>query len=659
MLATSFDFHAGEGAPNGTTPNGTASNGTATLVPLDGAIVVGGVTSLAFSDDGGGEVEVGGLTEPIKFSMPFSGEDYAQCAFWDKSANGYSSRGCFTLPNPIPPTSSVRWAANFTLALQGNATEAEDADFADAWEIDDPGLLEGCVVIYSKEGFRDFAVNGSVFDVPQGSSDSYVWIVNRLEQEAIARGGCDLIRPENVAGCWWNGTVQAFQGPGCVYAPATECMCTHLTDFVSSLAPPKIRIASAKDLAITPADVLNIWKMALLVLGLVVVGIGAAGLMQYDTKNSRQGFVATLMHKEYGFTRSANGAWMWKFHQEIDYPSSFEAMKSSIDHNKPAAMKVAGPGPSILSAMQMSYNRVRSAVPLETIRATKLARPEEANEHSYVDPMALWIELLDRKRQEDSMLAQKLASVKRQGEKVKALAARGLEELKEDLNVLASVKISTAKTVGMKVMDLLPEIPKWTAGSRAARRKHDANNRAKALLKAEAEYAAIEAQAVGYSGEMEEAQRRRRRRTTETQSMAREPEGARGESRQYQWEMRVLADQLRHFDEDMENEQRMRMTARTRRVQRLREELTRERERAANSALPNIEPKAPGGLQDKGVRNSLKKNPKVALFSLLNLYVKMHLHPRPRKLDAGARVRLAASLRRPPSGPGPARVSPL
>lgn len=40
---------------------------------------------------------------------------------------------------------------------------------------------------------------------------------------------CALWRPDNYLGCYWNATVQAFQGPGCQRAPTLDCACSHLT----------------------------------------------------------------------------------------------------------------------------------------------------------------------------------------------------------------------------------------------------------------------------------------------------------------------------------------------------------------------------------------------------------------------------------------------
>jgi hypothetical protein len=36
---------------------------------------------------------------------------------------------------------------------------------------------------------------------------------------------CALWNPDNPFGCWWNATVQAFNGPDCEYNSTLACAC--------------------------------------------------------------------------------------------------------------------------------------------------------------------------------------------------------------------------------------------------------------------------------------------------------------------------------------------------------------------------------------------------------------------------------------------------
>jgi hypothetical protein len=57
---------------------------------------------------------------------------------------------------------------------------------------------------------------------------------------------CTLTDPQHT--CFFNETVQTFQGPGCVFDNTLYCACTHLTDFAALFTPPDVYILSFADL---------------------------------------------------------------------------------------------------------------------------------------------------------------------------------------------------------------------------------------------------------------------------------------------------------------------------------------------------------------------------------------------------------------------------
>lgn len=64
---------------------------------------------------------------------------------------------------------------------------------------------------------------------------------------------CGVWNPQNPLKCFWNATLQAFQGIGCATDESQMCMCRHLTDFVA-VRKPSIHVASFSQLTALTAD---------------------------------------------------------------------------------------------------------------------------------------------------------------------------------------------------------------------------------------------------------------------------------------------------------------------------------------------------------------------------------------------------------------------
>jgi hypothetical protein len=256
-----------------------------TFDPFQASDVTGGITRLAFSSaaPGAAPMEVSGLSTPIYFTLPpltnplASGEKPG-CTFWDTAALQYSSTGCAGIPYMRPAAHTLSWLADFSVA--------SDAEMAQAWSISGPlvtscaaQLLDCSMDASGKQTATQLSPNpANPFDFPAincSAADTSPKIV-------FVGSQCDLIKPDNSAGCSWDnmvqvrtkseeeGTVsavahthaacypscqQAFVGASCV-PPAdgnAQCACRHLTDFASK---PTITTASLSDMVgLNPADI--------------------------------------------------------------------------------------------------------------------------------------------------------------------------------------------------------------------------------------------------------------------------------------------------------------------------------------------------------------------------------------------------------------------
>ena len=93
-------------------------------------------TRLEFKSQNGTAVPVAGLSTPITFTLPASSAvgggaaTQAACSFWDTATQTYSSAGCVTAPNPLPPGvvagfvagASVSGALGLPAVVQMNVT---------------------------------------------------------------------------------------------------------------------------------------------------------------------------------------------------------------------------------------------------------------------------------------------------------------------------------------------------------------------------------------------------------------------------------------------------------------------------------------------------------------------------------------------------------
>jgi len=205
-----------------------------------------GTTTLAFSSVGG-ELDISGLSKPIYFTLPLvplADGVKAQCQFWDRKAQpqNYSTVGCVTMPDPLPPGHNASWASNFTVG--------SDADMAAAWNITGALVTSHCLFEVLDCSLANttrvvYPNPARPFDFPAVRCNASISTAPLL---AISGSRCPLIQPNNALGCFWNNSKHAFQGPGCVASGGpVQCACRHLTEFAGESAP-SLPMASLSDM---------------------------------------------------------------------------------------------------------------------------------------------------------------------------------------------------------------------------------------------------------------------------------------------------------------------------------------------------------------------------------------------------------------------------
>ena len=183
-----------------------------------------GTTTLVFST-AAGELNISGLSTPIQFSLPqvpLADGLKAQCQFWDKAASNYSSVGCVSLPDPLPPGHVVFWKPGFTVATDAEMTAAwnvsgplMDAPSRCFFDVLDCSLPNNTRAVYPNPA--------RPFDFPAVSCNASLSMEPIL---AISGSACTLIQEDNAFGCYWSNAKHAFVGAGCVVSGnLVQCAC--------------------------------------------------------------------------------------------------------------------------------------------------------------------------------------------------------------------------------------------------------------------------------------------------------------------------------------------------------------------------------------------------------------------------------------------------
>ncbi|KAK3262938.1 hypothetical protein CYMTET_28234, partial [Cymbomonas tetramitiformis] len=278
------------------------------------ALLASDVTSISlFSSANGSELAVHNLQEALTFTLPISlPEDVetrkvrdsevsapspasapfmgAACKYWDTAMQTYTTAGCATLPNPVPPHVRVFWHTTNVSTLP--VLEA-------AWAAEGDEMTAGCEEEW-----------GALFPEYLGTDAG-------LRKYVGAH--CQLADPGNNASCWWEWRAQMFEGPGCVWAAEASCLCTHLTDFaaaqqtqIGSAEPPKVSGVSGGDMtSVSPQDV---GKSVVLVAVLAIFMLGAPLL--YVLSNSyhnreRLALLLKMVDKDSTTFEVIDSVWTW------------------------------------------------------------------------------------------------------------------------------------------------------------------------------------------------------------------------------------------------------------------------------------------------------------------------------------------------------------
>ena len=341
-----------------------------TFDPFSGSVNGSGSSRLLLSA-AGAALEVQNLSRPILISLPAlpsaslqAGATPALCTFWNVSRQAYSADGCLGLPNPLPPGLSAFF--NVSAAPEGSGARALLG--ALAFSPASSPLLTGC-----QTAVLDCAAAGTAGVFFLNPDDPFAAPAVRcpsLDAPVVGRGGtlalaapplfilygarCALWNSSNTIACYWNATLQAFQGAGCAASTSqSQCLCSHLTDF-STLTFPTIAVATpAQMLAITPGDLITKLRFFLaLIVGLFgAMHLGAAIGYVMD-RRSRARVLAELTSPDLGFVMLSSGVWTWSVFQD-PLRDSFGA--------------VTGPAVRLAQLVGVPYVRLRCAIPEELL----------------------------------------------------------------------------------------------------------------------------------------------------------------------------------------------------------------------------------------------------------------------------------------------------
>ncbi|KAK3282953.1 hypothetical protein CYMTET_9333 [Cymbomonas tetramitiformis] len=289
---------------------------------LTAAVMFGDVTTIAMSGTGGEEeVRVQSLREAVLISLRLRQsaagpedrlslqEGTVRCAFWSEVLGAYSMEGCTQFPNPAPASAELYWRSRVLSELP--------AGLESAWALILGGnnLTDGCV--------ESFNATWPEYGGKDAGLRKY------LPQQATAadgRGRCELGRPGNFWGCWWNWTHQIFSGPECVLADQ-QCFCTHLTDFrlvhdqrVASVEPPSIRLVDRDQLTrLSAEDVAKSTVLLSVVFTIMGVAMFLSWLSSYKHYQERSMLLCQLSRPTGTGNRGFNttiGTWTWSLFEE-------------------------------------------------------------------------------------------------------------------------------------------------------------------------------------------------------------------------------------------------------------------------------------------------------------------------------------------------------
>jgi len=356
-----------------------ASNGTSRLEvlnPSNGAIV-----------------PVNNLSTPISIVLPPSAaspsssqsQSHGVCAYWDPGVNLYATDGCQGLPSPLPPgvVPSLN-ASLFNLSLastsvlcSSGAAVSQSAKLLRTLQFSGGSLMSGCTptildcptlgsagVVYLNPAAPAFAPAvrcPAAAPTPPSNNCSCLAAPSEIKALLVFTGAtCKLWRSGNSLHCFWNATVQAFQGTGCISAPqirptlaqqSPSCLCSHLTDF-SAFSAPSIPVASsAQMINISPGQALSKARtfLAIILALFCAMHVHVSYAVSLDRRrmaNTRK----AIFSDSFGFAEEDN-VWTWRLYSTVD----------------PLSGVHCGPAVRFAAAVGLPLARLHFAVPEELI----------------------------------------------------------------------------------------------------------------------------------------------------------------------------------------------------------------------------------------------------------------------------------------------------
>jgi len=324
-----------------------------------GLLAASGLSRLEVVDpSSGAQVPIRNLSVPVSIALPSSSSASAWkhdvCAYWDPAMGVYATEGCLGLPSPLPfNVSATLNVSLYNASLSGSGAECTASDLSDSarllrtLQFSGGSLLTGCtptildcpllgskgiVYLNPQAPASAPAVRCPPADGPSSASNCGCLAPSGSRALLVFTGAtCALWQPGNGARCFWNATVQAFVGFGCVHADSSSislsaqssptCLCTHLTDF-SAFGTPSVPVASpdqminiSPQLALTKARVF----LALILALFCAMHVHVAFVAMLDRRR-RESTLRTIFSDDFGFAAEGRDGevWTWRLHSTID-----------------------------------------------------------------------------------------------------------------------------------------------------------------------------------------------------------------------------------------------------------------------------------------------------------------------------------------------------
>ena len=166
--------------------------------------------------------------------------------------------------------------------------------------------------------------------------------------------------------CWWNASAQVFNGPGCVAANETNCLCTHLTTY-SAFSAPSVNVASQHQmLSVSPADILSKAKVFVIVIVVLFFALHfSAASSALADRRWRAHLRAQLFSEAFGFLSDGSkqheaGVWRWQLNLSKDK----------------ATGTTRGPALRFAAALGIPLVRLRLSIPEELLDLSQVSGEE-------------------------------------------------------------------------------------------------------------------------------------------------------------------------------------------------------------------------------------------------------------------------------------------